>query len=357
MYKSGKKRLISFVGLLVGIISLVAVACAPTPTPTPTPEKPKKPEVFEWRFQAHWPAVSASYDPWKKWFEEDLLEMTDGRLKIDFNPAGTFMPAEEMFRAWSEGTLDGGISFAPYYASQIPLNMMQAYWPYSLKDVREYQYFQHHLGFEKALQKRHLEYGILFWTGQAYPAGPIFKKPIRTLDDLQGVKLRAFGPLAEWFKRAGAATTYIPGPEIYTALSKGVVDGAIWGGAAGSASMKFYEVAKYYMQPYSAMCGDCFYISKKSWDKLPKDLQKTVRAAIGERFWQRSVEYFVDVESPARKKLKEHGVKFVRLDEVSQKKLKKIAVEIWNEKAEKYPSIAKWVEKLTEFNRELGYLE
>jgi len=358
-----RKRLLTLVGSICLVLVLAALllpACAaeeapaPAPTPTPTPTA----EVFEWRFQTHWPTSSASYLPWKKWFEEDLLELTGGRVKITFHPAATFMPTTEMFDAWKTGMLDGGISFAPYYTSQVPLGGMECYFPYAFRDVREFQYFLHFLGFEEAIREAHLKHGILYWAGDGYPSGPIFKKPIRTIDDLQGIKIRATGALADWYAEAGASPVMIPGGEIYTALSTGVVDAAIWGGAAGSYSMKFYEVAKYYMQPYAGMATDNVYISKKAWDKLPADLQDILRHAIELRYWMRTTEYFIDVEAPALQAMvKDHGVEIVWIDEAGQKALMDAALKVWDETAAKGPELAHWVGMLKDFNKKLGYMD
>lgn len=372
-----KNRILLLSLALLLVTALVAVGCAkpapapppaPVPAPVPAPPKPappkppvakpEAPKVFEWRFSTHWPSASASYAPWKKWFEEDVPELTDGRIKIEFSPAGTFMPTSELFEAWSKGVLDGGVSFAPYYTSQVPLCAILVYFPYAFKDPREHQYFLHHLGFEKAVRDEHLKFGILYWTVDSYPAGPIFKKPIRTIDDLQGVKIRATGALADWYKEAGASPVMIPGAEIYTALATGVVDAAIWGGAAGSYSMKFHEVAKYYMQPYAGACSDSGYISKKAWDALPEDLQKTFDNAISKRFWERTVEYYIKVEAPALKAMvDEHGVEIVWIDEAGQKALLDAALKVWDKTAAVSPLCAHWVEVLRDFHKELGYLD
>src|SRR3989304_7409040 len=98
----------------------------------------------------------------------------------------------------------------------------------------------------------------------------IEKKPIRKIKDFKGYKIRSSGAIADMLKDLGAVPTLIPGEELYLALQTGVVDGAHWGAAQGALTMKFCEVAKYYIQPDLAMAGtDAIIINKDAFNALP----------------------------------------------------------------------------------------
>lgn len=341
--------------LVVGL-SFSCTAQAPgQPTAAPPVSAPAK--TFEWKFQSHWPAASLSYAPFKKFCEEEILKLTDGRLKITVYPADTFMPTKDMFEAWRTNALQGGTG-SVYWTSIVPLQAVSGNCPFAFRDAWEVQYFHVQLGFEDALKKVHEAAGVMYWTEKWYPTAMISKKPVKTLTDLKGLKVRSSGTIADMLKEVGAAPTMIPGAEIYTALQTGVVDAAHWGAAGGAYTMKFYEVAKYYVQPNLAFCAtDWVAISKKAWDELPKDLQLIVDLALRERAWDRSNEYYMEEMDALNTMVTKHGVQVITLDADAQKALQAAALKVWDRVAAASADNAHWVGVMKDFMRKLGYLQ
>ncbi|GAI82147.1 unnamed protein product [marine sediment metagenome] len=74
-------------------------------------------------------------------------------------------------------------------------------------------------------------------------------KPIRSLEDVKGMKIRTFGAFAEMYEGLGAGIVSVPGGEMYTALATGVIDAATWGSPGGFYSYDIQEVTKYYIGP------------------------------------------------------------------------------------------------------------
>lgn len=358
------KRLLALLGSTILVIILAALlfpACAaeeaPTPAPTPTPA-PAPAQVFEWALQSHWPASSSSYIPWKTFMEEELLELTDGRIKATCHPADTFLPTAELFDAWRQGTLDGGTYGGNYFESFIPLSNLVAYNPMAFREIWESEYFCQNLGFADALMNQHLEFGMYCWIEKVYPAGFCTVKPVRTLADLQGLKLRTSGKLADMMKKVGCAPVTMSGGEIYTALATGVLDAANWGAAQGVASMKFYEVAPYYMWPEQTKIGsDYIIITQANMDALPDDLYKIVSLALEERFWRRTNQYIKGELDSREALVKEYGMEIVELDKEAVDAMAKAALEIWDETAKQSPENAHWVEVMKALHRELGYID
>lgn len=370
------KRLLMLLGsvclalMLAMPLVLACAAPAPTPTPTPTPSPtptptptpappPTAPEVFEWRFQTHRVPGELGYPPEKKFFEETILEATDGRVKITYHPVGTFVPASELFDAYRRGVLDGGVVCPVYWVDTIPVCVIYTYFPGAfMGGIHQAQYFLHHMGLEEVVKAAHLEFDIMFWNSHTLPASPLTTTPVRTLDDLKGLKIRVFGGLADLFTELGASTVNIPGPEIYTGLATGVIDGALWGGISSQYGMKFHEVAKYYMQPNITTYTDAIYVSKKAWDALPEDLQAILDGAFSEYYWTRTLGMIMEEEREALRDWEEkHGVELVWLDETDQKEVMEASVKVWDKIAAERPEAAKWIELLKDYHRELGYID
>jgi TRAP-type C4-dicarboxylate transport system substrate-binding protein len=101
------------------------------------------------------------------------------------------------------------------------------------------------------------------------------KKPIKTMEDLKGMKIRvASGAAAESVKALGGIPIGLPVPELYLSLQKGVVDGCVmsWEGVK---SFKIYELLKYYTDVGGFTClAQGLFMNKAAWSKLPPDIQK-----------------------------------------------------------------------------------
>lgn len=344
---------------IMSVVICVAflIACTPSAAPTPTTAPAPPPKTFEWKFQTHWPTASVSYAPFKKFCEEELLRLTDGRLKITVYPADTFVPTKDFFEACRTNSLQGGTA-SVYYTSIVPLEAVAGNCPFAFRDAWEVQYFHMQMGFEDALKKAHEAQGIMFWTEKWYPTAMISKKPVKTLADLKGLKVRSSGAIADMLKEVGASPVMVPGAEIYTALQTGVVDAAHWGAASGAYSMKFHEIAKYYVQPNLAFAStDWVFISKKAWDELPKDIQLIVDLALRERAWDRSNEYYMGEMEALNTMITKHGVQVTTLDAEAQRAMLNAAMKAWDKVAAMSPENAEWINKMKEFLRTLGYLQ
>jgi len=100
-------------------------------------------------------------------------------------------------------------------------------------------------------------------------------KPVRTVEDLDGARIRIGGLQAKVLKEFGAVPTLVPAPEVYEAVSRGTIDlvGFPWTYSYGS--YKTYEVSKYVSLPMSLGTMACFYIANKdAWDALPEEFKK-----------------------------------------------------------------------------------
>src|SRR5690606_34008016 len=107
----------------------------------------------------------------------------------------------------------------------------------------------------KMLQDEAAKHGVYYSTDKVYPTEMVIKNPIKTWNDFTKLKIRSSGAMQTFLTDAGAAASYLPGGELYTAMSTGVVDGAHWGASQGAASMGLYELAKFHVQPALNIAG------------------------------------------------------------------------------------------------------
>ncbi len=134
--------------------------------------------------------------------------------------------------------------------------------------------------------------GVNMWGFESFPS----KFPIRSMADYKGHKFRSpQGMTADTLSKLGAGVVILPGGEVYSALDKGVVDGADWGTVSMNKRMGFNQIAKYFVYPeYRSMPISDFDVNTKEWDKLPADIKAIVETAV--RAWNQDTLQRVHVE-------------------------------------------------------------
>jgi TRAP-type mannitol/chloroaromatic compound transport system substrate-binding protein len=352
-----KKRL--FCVILIGVLMVFTVGAAfAQKTAKQAAPPPVDQKVYEWKFQSHWPAGSASFKPLKDYFEQDLIKMTKGRLKITLHPAGSLVQSKDIFDAARQGTIEGATAAPIYWMSIVPIAAVAANCPMTFRNSKEGLYFHFKLGFEQMLKDAHAKHNLLYYTEKIYPTAMIGRKPIRSIEDFKGYKVRSSGAIAEMLKELGAVPTLIPGEELYLALQTGVIDGAHWGAAGGALTMKLCEVAKYYIQPDLAMAGtDVIVINKDAFNALPQDLQKILDKALKERVYKRTKEYVGDERKALATMIKDYKVEVCTLNPADQKIMMAAAMKQWDKVAAKDEDSAKAIEMLKKYLKKLRYID
>jgi TRAP-type C4-dicarboxylate transport system substrate-binding protein len=108
-------------------------------------------------------------------------------------------------------------------------------------------------------------------------------KPIRRLEDLKGLKIRALGGVVPVFKALGATPVAIPLPEVYEALQRGTIDGFTGVPYHLVAAFKFYEVTKYILNIGAGIyTAGSLYMNLDVWNKLPDDIKTIITRLIDE---------------------------------------------------------------------------
>ena len=316
-------------------------------------------DVITWKCQSHWPMASSSYKDSLVAVAERIKERSNGRLIIETYPGGALLPGPEVFTAVKRGMLPIGVTSSAYDLAQVPLFNIVSGLPLNFADEWEGVYFHMWMGFEQMVRDDLLKnHGLLYFSDKIYTTELSLKKPVRTMDDFKGLKLRSSGILQRYLTSIGAAASMIPGGEIYAALSSGVMEGAHWGSVQGSASMKFYEISKYHLRPaLNVAATDIWVINKRAFDQLPADLQELLVTTLEEHFWLRTNEYQYLEAVTLRKIQQEQGVELITLPPEEFAKMQAAALSIWDDVAKLSPECAKAVEMVKEFNRKMGRIE
>lgn len=157
------------------------------------------------------------------------------------------------------------------------------------------------------------------------------KKPIRTLADVKGMKIRV--PPSDLFlsmiTAMGASPTPVPYAEVYTGLKTGLVDAAE-NNYPSYETAKHYEAANVYSETQHLISPEIVVFSKKVWDTLSKEEQKIIREAAKESVGV-YVKLWGEKEKSAKATLKQLGVQFV--DDVDRKQFVEAEKAVWDKYA------------------------
>lgn len=154
------------------------------------------------------------------------------------------------------------------------------------------------------------------------------KEPLSETGDLAGRKVRGTPTYHGVIRALGAEPVVLPGSQIYSALQKGIVDGAGWP-AAGMVSMKHYEVANYRLRPTFGAATQPVFINLKTWNALT-DEEKDVLLKAGEITELEMPWLGNTIQAEEDKKLDELGVKVEQMSpEVATKVQSAFIESIW----------------------------
>lgn len=266
-----------------------------------------------------------------KMFADSANTMSGGRLKFDVLPAGSVVGAFEVVDAVNRGLLDAAYTCTYYYVGK---HMAAALFtdvpggPFGM-DTLDFWGWEYEGGGVELLNEFYQK--VLRMDIVAIPLFPThaqslgwFKKPIKSLDDLKGLKYRVPGLAAEVYKDIGMSVVTLPGGELLPAGERGVLDATEWYTPAEDIRLGFYSVWKYYHYPSAhETAGACdLLINKTVWDKLSPDLQEMIRAATFKSAF-RILLKFNHEDAVALEQFKGKGVTLVRTpDEIIAAQLK-----------------------------------
>jgi TRAP-type mannitol/chloroaromatic compound transport system substrate-binding protein len=258
-----------------------AVAAGSVPAPRAWAQQ----KTFKWKMVTTWPPGLIILQEGAERFAKRVEELSEGRLKIDVFAAGVLVPALGGFDAISQGTVECGSSASYYWAGKVPAAQLLTAIPFGpmFDQMTTWLYAGGALDlWNEIYAKFNLVAIPMMNTGQQM--GGWFRKEIKSVEDIKGLKFRIPGLGGKIMAKLGAAVQLLPGAEIVPALEKGAIDAAEWVGPAHDLKLGFPKVAKYYYYPgFWEPSGQAeLMINKKAWESLPKDLQGIVTAVANE---------------------------------------------------------------------------
>jgi len=167
------------------------------------------------------------------------------------------------------------------------------------------------------------------------PANIYAKKPVRSLEDLKGLELRASGGVAQYLKVLGAVPVGMPQPETPEALQKGVVQGAV-SSLETLMDFKYAEMCKYVTMINGPVYPFAVVMNMEKWNSLPKDVQEVMDGLGTEQAWWTGNYMDKHVEESIEWSKKNHNIEIIELTQKELDRFDKLLKPIpdkWSEDA------------------------
>jgi len=283
-----------------------------------------------------------------------VSQATGGKFNIKLFAAGEIVGGLQVADAVQNGTVECGHTAAYYYFGKDQTFAFGTNIPFGLNSRQQYAWYTHGGGLE-LMREFYREYNIVnFIAGcTGCQMGGWFRKPIKSIADLKGLKMRIGGTGGTVLQRLGVVPQQIAGGDIYPALEKGTIDAAEWVGPYDDEKLGFYKVAKHYYYPGWWENGSTpeAFVNAKAWESLPKEYQAVFEAAAAEAYTWTLAKY--DAQNPAAlKRLIAGGTQLRGFSREIMVASYKAALETYKEAGEKSPAFKKIYESMVAFRSE-----
>ncbi|MFV0435971.1 MAG: TRAP transporter substrate-binding protein DctP [Desulfopila sp.] len=310
-------------------------------------------KTLNWKMTSTWPP-SISLIEADQAFVKAVNHLAKDQLKIKFFNGGTLMPSYEVFDAVASGAIEASGDWANYWSGKDRAFDALGAYPMGLTPM-DYLIWIYDGGGLELFQEVYGKFGIYYLVTGITPmeCGIRSNKPINSLDDLKGMKIRMSGKTqGAILQDLGAAQIAMSGQEIYQAMQKGTIDGAEFSSPSSDWGMGFGEVSKYWAvpgwhQPASVMG---VMINKKVWDSLDPDLQETIKDAAKVATLEFTAKQYFDVIDSTQKFV-DKGVQITKYSDEDLARVQQLVDKHTIETAKENPMFKKIIESQNQFRK------
>jgi TRAP-type mannitol/chloroaromatic compound transport system substrate-binding protein len=214
-------------------------------------------------------------------FSRYVSDLTDGRFRIQAFAGGEIVPPLGAIDAVTVGTIEMCHSVSFYNLGKDPTWAIGAAMPFGLNARQKSAWLAS--GGQELLDEFYAKANLVAFAAGDTGAqmGGWFRREIKNLDDMKGLKFRVTGLTGQILTKLGAVPQAIPASDIYTALERGTIDAAEWVGPYDDEKLGFVKVAPFYYFPgwWEGSVVVHNFVNQAKWAELPKSYQSAIRIA------------------------------------------------------------------------------
>ncbi len=300
-------------GIVLLFSALIITGCASEDTA----EMETRPETYNLSMATFWPATAFQVSNMHQQWMDEVESRTEGRVKITLHPGGVLLGATEIYNGVASGVADLGTTCPAYTPGMFPL--IEAFELPGYRNVNAasasmtvnegYKLIKQELGKDEFDDVKVL---FLWATG---PGNIMSKRPVHTIEDMNGMEIRAVGGTIPSLERLGATTHAMPMSESYLALDQGLVNGIL----APNETLRAFrlaEVVDYVTNtPFLYNIAFIKIMNKSTWNSLPQDIQAVFDSMNDEFVLKYSLMMDEFSEDILEQAVQEQGIEVIDLSE------------------------------------------
>jgi TRAP-type mannitol/chloroaromatic compound transport system substrate-binding protein len=238
--------------------------------------------AIRWRLASSFPKSLDTIFGAADVFAQQVKAMSGGKFEVSVHAAGELMPAFGVVDGVQQGTVEVAHTAPYYFFGKNECFALGCAIPFGLNSRQMTAWMYEGNGL-KLMREFYAKYNMTSFPGgnTGSQMGGWYRKEIKTLADIKGLKMRIGGFAGKVLERLGGVPQNIPGGEIYQALEKGTIDAAEWVGPYDDQKLGFNKVAPYYYYPGWWEGGPQldFFINQKAFDALSSENKAIVENA------------------------------------------------------------------------------
>ena len=327
-----KRRDLLLKGASVGALATLSSPLAAAELPT-----------IRWRMASSFPKSLDTIYAAAELLAKRVARLTGGKFQIRVYAGGELVPALSVLDKVQDGTVECGHSAGYYYVGKNMAFAFDTALPFGLTAREQNSWMSAGNGLKLTRELFH-EYNIVNFPGgnTGVQMGGWFRREIKSLADLKGLKMRIPGIGGQIMSRLGATPQTVAGGDIYPMLERGALDATEWVGPYDDEKLSFYKVAKFYYYPGWWEGGPqlSFYVNEKKWQSLPDAYQAAFEVAAAEANARMLADY--DAKNPpALLRLVKRGVQLRAYPKDIMVAARKASFEFYDEQAAKNKTFRK----------------
>ena len=243
---------------------------------------------------------------------ERISALSDRRFTMRVFAAGELVPGLQVMDAVQAGTVQAGYTSGYYYIGKHPGLAFDTTVPFGF-DARQQNAWVYHGGGMELLREIHADFGIVNFpcANTGCQMGGWFRRPINSIADLRGLRMRFPGVGGEVMSRLGVSVQVLAGGDIYPALERGAIDATEWVGPHDDLKLDFHQIAANYYMPGWWEPGPTItlQVNRSAYDALPRGYQEMLAEVCKEVNLDTLARY--DAENPRALEtlVRDHGVR------------------------------------------------
>jgi TRAP-type mannitol/chloroaromatic compound transport system substrate-binding protein len=311
---------------------------------------------IRWRLASSFPKPADAIFGGAEVFAKKVGEMTGGKFVITVHGPGEIVPALGTVDAIQNGTVEAAHTASYYYFGKDPTFALGCAIPFGLnaRQTTAWMYEGNGLTLTREFYRT---YNIISFPcgNTGTQMGGWWRKEIKSVADIKGVKFRTGGFSGVIHERLGGVAVSLPGGEIYAALEKGTVDAAEWIGPYDDQKLGFNKVAKFYAYPgyWEGGTQADLHVNTKAYDALSPEYKAIVESAAAYAHVDMLAKYDAR-NATALKQLVAGGTTLVRFPKDLMDAAFKESMAAYSELSAKNPNWKKIYDDLAAFRRDVN---